>query len=207
MKKHITIIDYGLGNLHSVVKSMQHIGAEVHLATTNEGIVHADRLILPGVGAFADGIAHLRKHAHDEAIQQFLAKGRPLLGICLGAQLLFDESEEFGVHRGLGVIPGRVVPIPAGTVRVPHVGWGRLVPAAQGWGNSILQGVDPRNWMYFVHSFQMQTREPDHTLARCAYGPYQITAVVRSNQVYGCQFHPEKSGHAGIALLQNFLTI
>lgn len=207
MTKRVTIVDYGLGNLHSVIKSVQHFGAEVEVADTAERVSQAERLILPGVGAFGDGIGHLRNRGQDRAILDYAAKERPLLGICLGAQLLLDESEEFGRHHGLGLIPGKVTEIPREHVRVPHAGWGKLVGGPVGGNDPLLREIPEDSWMYFVHSFQLQPAAPSSILRICQYGPHPIPAVVKRGLVYGCQFHPEKSGKTGLILLRNFLDL
>jgi imidazole glycerol-phosphate synthase subunit HisH len=207
MRKTVSIVDYGLGNLHSVIKSAQHLGAEVRIADTSAAIRDADRLILPGVGAFSDGMNHLYEHGQDEGLRNYIVKGRPLLGICLGAQLLFDESEEFGVHRGLAVIPGKVTAIPRGKVRVPHVGWAKVIPSRAEQQDSLMKEAQFGRWMYFVHSYCMQANSQEDVSATCTYGPLTITAIVQKGMIYGCQFHPEKSGRHGLALLNNFLEL
>jgi imidazole glycerol-phosphate synthase subunit HisH len=199
----VTIIDYGLGNLHSVVKALSHIGATVELANNAQAIHDAERLILPGVGAFADGMSGLKKRGFDRAIHEVTAQGTPLLGICLGMQLLFDTSEEFGHHAGLGLIPGRVVRIPQAGVKVPHVGWNKLQPT-QPWNNTIFAHTPPNEWAYFVHSYHAQVQDAAHLLADCPYGSLRLAAAVVYKNVLGFQFHPEKSGLAGLGMLAHF---
>jgi glutamine amidotransferase len=202
----VTIVDYGLGNLHSVANALTHLGASVDYAEDGHTIARAERLILPGVGAFADGMRGLTTRGQVQALRAFAASGRPLVGICLGMQLLFDESDEFGTHAGLGIIPGRVELIPATGVKVPHVGWNRL-HAARAWDGSLLAGSDAGTFAYFVHSFAARPRDPAHLLAYAAYGPHRITAAVAVGTVTGFQFHPEKSGAAGLAMLRRFLAV
>lgn len=202
----VTVVDYGLGNLHSVINALNHLGATVSVAENGEAVLAAERLIVPGVGAFADGMAGLSRRDQVSAIRRFAASGRPLAGICLGAQLLLGESDEFGRHQGLGIIPGRVVMIPTTGVKVPHVGWNRLtVPEGGTWAGSALAGTPGGTWTYFVHSFHMVPDHPEHLLAVTRHGPHAITAAVRMGNVTGFQFHPEKSGRAGLTMLRTFL--
>lgn len=203
---NVTVVDYGLGNLHSVIKALAHVGATVAVAEDAAGIAAAERLVLPGVGAFADGMAGLAARGQVEALRAYAAAGRPLAGICLGAQLLLGESDEFGRHAGLGIIPGRVALIPSAGVKVPHVGWNRLRPGPAGWAGSALAGTAPGTWAYFVHSYHMLPDDPAAVLATAAHGPHVITAAVRRGAITGFQFHPEKSGQAGLAMLAAFLT-
>lgn len=205
MTARVTIVDYGLGNLHSVIKAFRHLGAEVSVAEDAEGVRRAERLVVPGVGAFADGMAGLARRGQDAALRERAAAGCPLLGICLGAQLLLAAGEEFGRHAGLGLIPGTVRRIPDAGVKVPHVGWNRLWPGPAGWEGSLLAATPPGTWAYFVHSFHAEPDDPHAVLAIARYGPHTITAAVRSGRIVGCQFHPEKSGPAGLAMLAAFL--
>ena len=211
MSTRVTIVDYGLGNLHSVANALKHLGAQVDYAEDGKAIADADSLILPGVGAFADGMRNLTARGQVPALRAFAASGRPFVGICLGMQLLFDESDEFGVHEGLGIIPGRVARISANTevttsVKVPHVGWNRLLPTRErGWDGSLLATTAVGTFAYFVHSFVAQPRDPAHVLAVATYGPHRLTAAVAMGSVTGFQFHPEKSGPDGLAMLAAFL--
>jgi glutamine amidotransferase len=204
----VLIVDYGLGNLHSVAKSFEYLGCDVEVSADASALGHAERVVLPGVGAFADGMAGLRRHGQDEALLAYAESGRPLLGICLGAQLLLDESEEFGLHRGLGIIPGRVIQIPAQGVKVPHVGWARLQPPP---GRPALTGIMGQfpagGWTYFIHSYHMVPPDPQHLAAVCQYGPQTIAAAVEKGWVFGLQFHPEKSGEAGLEILRAFTAL
>lgn len=207
MTASVSIVDYGLGNLHSVANAIRKVGAEAKLAPTPEDVLAADRLILPGVGAFGDGMAGLATRGLVDAIRAFVAKGRPLLGICLGMQLLLTEGEEFGVHVGLDIIPGRVVRVPGVDVKVPHVGWNALELPRLGasWRGSVLEDLEPGAMVYFVHSFTaMPTREEDR-LADLHYGGARVSAAVKHENVTGCQFHPEKSAHVGQTILARFV--
>lgn len=201
----VTVVDYGLGNLHSVIKALHHLGATVTVAEDAAGVLAAERLVVPGVGAFADGMAGLGARGQVEALRTAAARGTPISGICLGAQLLLARSEEFGDHAGLGIIPGAVRLIPREGVKIPHVGWNRLAPGPAGWADSALAGTVPGTWGYFVHSYHMVPDDPAHVLATTRHGAHLITAAVRAGRVSGFQFHPEKSGAAGLAMLQRFL--
>jgi glutamine amidotransferase len=208
MKPRVTIVDYGLGNLHSVTKALMQVGADVALAETGADIARAERLVLPGVGAFADGMAGLRARDQVEPLREHARRGRALLGICLGAQLLLSESEEFGRHEGLGIIPGRVLRIPAAQVKVPFVGWGRLeAPGGRTWAGTLLAESPAGTWAYFVHSFHAVPENPADICAVTRYGPHPITAAVARGSVTGLQFHPEKSGHTGLAMLRHFIQL
>lgn len=212
MSRKVTIIDYGIGNLYSVARSFEVSGAEVLLTSDHSHIADADRLVLPGVGAFADGMAGLTQRGQVEPLRRFIETGRPFLGICVGMQLLLDVGEEFGEHAGLGIIPGRVKPVPAtqedGTPhRIPHIGWNilRAPQGGPGWGGGLLSGLGAEPAVYFVHSFTPVPEHEDHRLADCYYNGRRISAVVRSGNVHGCQFHPEKSGPIGLKIVENFL--
>lgn len=209
MSSRVVVIDYGIGNLHSVLKALRHEGAEVTLTSDGATVEHADRLVLPGVGAFADGMRELRTRGLVEAIRAYVARERPFLGICLGMQLLLSESEEFGRHEGLDVIPGKVVKItPRAGVKVPHVGWTPIVPPEGGsWAGSILEGTPEGTMAYFVHSFTAVPTNESDRLADAWYGDYRVSAAVRRGPVVGCQFHPEKSGPAGLAIVRRFLSL
>lgn len=209
----VTLVDYGIGNLYSVQRALECAGAEVELAGTPEGIARAQRLVLPGVGAFADGILGLRERKLVEPIMQHASEGRPLLGICLGMQLLASASEEFGDHKGLCLIPGRVTPVPAsGTegqaLRIPHIGWKELRPAdGAAWRGTLLESTPVNTPVYLVHSYHFVPDDPAHRLACCDYGGRAISAAVHSGSITGCQFHPEKSGPAGLAMLARFIAV
>jgi len=203
----VTLVDYGLGNLHSVVKALRHEGAEVTVTSDPKDVPGAERLVLPGVGAFADGVKGLQERGLFEPLREYLATGRPFLGICVGMQLLMQESEEFGRHRGLGVIPGKVVAIPARPgLKVPQIGWNRIAPRRGGtWDGSVLDGMDPGTMVYFVHSFTADPTDEEDRLADAEYGGHRISAAIQRGNVVGCQFHPEKSGPAGLRILRRFL--
>lgn len=212
MTKDVLVVDYGLGNLFSVQRALEHCGATVTLSSDPEQIATAGRVVLPGVGAFGDGIAELRKRGLDEALRVVWQRGNPLLGICLGMQLLLDESEEFGHSLGLGIIPGKVISIPVRTLddkpqKVPHIGWNALTPAnGDGWQNTLLADLTPGDAVYFVHSFMASPNDEKHRVADCIYGGQAVSAVIARDNVLACQFHPEKSGEIGLKVLRRFLT-
>lgn len=212
MSADVVIVDYGMGNLLSVKRGLETVGAQVIISSQKKDIITAERLILPGVGAFGDGMHELRERALIDPIHEFVAQERPLLGICLGMQMLLERSEEFGEHVGLGCIAGSVRRIPAteNGVRVrkiPHIGWNRLEQSKNGgsWENTFLKSVDQDQAFYFVHSYMAVPDDPNYLLAVCEYEGLDVSAVVCKNHVMGCQFHPEKSGPDGLAILKEFL--
>lgn len=208
----VTVIDYGVGNLLSVRRGLEHCGARVTVSADADAIVSAPRVVLPGVGAFAGGMTELRRRGLDMVVREVADRGTPLLGICLGMQMLLDESEEFGITPGLGLIPGRVVPVPAQTVdgrplKIPHIGWNTLIPVRgdECWKRTLLRDVPRGEAVYFVHSFMARPADPAHGIADCLYGGVPISAAIGRDNVFGCQFHPEKSGKAGLTMLRTFL--
>jgi imidazole glycerol-phosphate synthase subunit HisH len=210
LSARLTIADYGVGNLFSVRGAFEHCGGDCVLTSDARAVARADRLLIPGVGAFGDAMADLREKGLDDAVRRFAATGRPLLGICLGMQLLLERSHEFGVHDGLGLVAGEVVAIPASTAsgaqqRLPHVGWAPLGSGARAWAGSILEDVSPGSWFYFVHSYMAEPAEAGDRLAECDYGGRRVCAVYERGNVMGCQFHPEKSGAPGLAVIRRFL--
>ena len=206
MKPKVTIVDYGAGNLHSAANAFLHIGAEAELVERPEDVERAQCLVLPGVGAYGEGMAGLHRRGLIEPLRAYAASGRPLLGICLGAQLLMEESEEFGRHEGLGIIPGRVRYLPVQGVKIPHIGWARIAPSPGVlWDDTLLAETPVWTWVYFVHSFHCVPAEERHMLALAQYGSHPVTAAIRRDAVVGVQFHPEKSGVPGLAMLRRFL--
>jgi glutamine amidotransferase len=213
--KEVTIIDYGVGNLLSVRRGLEYNNASVLVTGDPEQILKSDRLVLPGVGAFANGMNELIKRDFVSLLSEIAAKGTPILGICLGMQFLLDKSEEFGTTDGLGLIPGTVKAIPSMAhdnqkLKIPHIGWSNIIKPEQKsleWSGSILEGVNESDALYFVHSFMAQPDNPNHLLAGCLYGGNFIPAVIQSENITGCQFHPEKSGKVGLEILKNFLSL
>lgn len=208
----ITLVDYGIGNILSVQRAFEYCGAQVMTTDDPQTIKNADFLVLPGVGAFADGMRGLSERGLTEAILEFVSKERPFLGICLGMQMMMGESEEFGVHEGLGLIPGRVVRIPDQDVhgirqKIPHIGWNSLVLPGEkeNWKGTILEGIEIGETVYFVHSFTAVPINSTNRLADAYYNGQLISAAIQSGYLYGCQFHPEKSGVTGLKIINNFL--
>ncbi len=204
----IAIVDYGLGNLHNVQRALAAVGAGSEVTADPAAIEAAAALVLPGVGAFGEGMRNLEAGGLAAAIKRAAGRGTPLLGICLGMQLLMDESEEFGRHAGLGLLPGRVVRFdePDGVrFKIPQIGWNRIVPpAGVAWSAGLLDGVDPGSFVYFVHSYYVAPADPAQSLAETDYGRNRFCSVIGHGNVMGCQFHPEKSADAGIRILDNF---
>jgi glutamine amidotransferase len=207
----VTVIDYGVGNLFSVRSALEHCGAAVTITSDHSTILASPRVVLPGVGAFGDAMRELQTRGLISVVQQLAEHGTALLAICLGMELLLDESEEFGVTTGLGIIPGRVVPVPAKTVsgaaqKIPHIGWSALYPSdgSQGWQGTRLENNAAGEAVYFVHSFMAVPTDPGHRVADCVYGGHRIAAVIGRGNVVGCQFHPEKSGEVGLKILRSF---
>jgi glutamine amidotransferase len=208
----VAVIDYGVGNLLSVRRALEHCGANVSVTSDHEVLLSAPRVILPGVGAFANAMAELHARGLDQVSKEIAARGIPLLGICLGMQMLLDESEEFGITAGLGLVAGRVVPVPTATAdgephKIPHIGWNSLVPPAerQNWTGSLVDKIRGDEAVYFVHTFMAPPADPRYRIADCLYGGIRIPAVIERDNVYGCQFHPEKSGEVGLKILRAFL--
>ncbi len=196
------IIDYGVGNLFSLRSSLRSIGETAVISSDPAVIKAADRVILPGVGAFGDAAAKLRESGLDRTVLEQAAAGKPLMGICLGMQLLFEKDYEFGTHDGLGLLKGEVVPmqgaIPA-ELKIPHMGWNALIRKRE---HPLLRSVREGDCVYFVHSFYAAGCD-DSLIATAEYG-IELTAAVAKDNVMGCQFHPEKSGKVGLGILRSF---
>lgn len=196
----IIIIDYGLGNLRSIEKALQYLGADVEISNEPSAIDRADALILPGVGAFRDAMMHFA--TLQRVVKDAVNDGKPLLGICLGMQMLASESEEGGLHRGIDIIPGRVIRFPASELKVPHMGWNSINAKKN---IPLLKNIRNGSYVYFVHSYYVNTDEK-YEAAMCDYG-IEFPAVItnEAGNVIGTQFHPEKSGAIGLRMLRNFV--
>jgi len=195
----IAIIDYGMGNLRSVQKAFEFLGFPAEIVEEPAQADDASHLVLPGDAAFGDAMRNLRQGGWEDLILRDIERGKPFLGICVGLQLMFAESEEMGNHRGLGLLPGKVVRFPT-TERVPQIGWNQISierPAA------ILEGVPDASFYYFVHSYYVDTERPEHQIASTEYG-LDYTSIAGYDQVFGVQFHPEKSQKHGLRILKNF---
>lgn len=201
----IAIVDYGVGNLFSLSSSLEAIGKETIITGDADIIRNADQIILPGVGAFGDAAAKLTDSGLDKIIIEEVKKGKPLMGICLGMQLLFDEGYEYGCHKGLGLIPGKVISM-KGVVpedyKIPHIGWNSLLFPAGREKSPIFKYINDGDCVYFVHSF-FASECSESTIASAEYGAL-LTAAVSKDNIYGCQFHPEKSGAVGLSILKAF---
>lgn len=208
----VSIVDYNLGNLRSVINAFRQIGAYPQLVDTPKQILESEFLVLPGVGAFGEGMKHLKSKNLDKAIIEYAHQGRPLLGICLGMQLLMTTSYEFGECDGLNLIEGEVLPFARNDrllqegYKVPHVGWNDLYHA-QDWDETILKTIRDGMGAYFVHSFYVRPRYRENILASTKYFGQEFCSVVKKGNIYGCQFHPEKSGQSGLAILREFINI
>jgi len=198
----IGIIDYGMGNLRSVQKALELLGGETVITSDCDVLIACDGIILPGVGAFPDAIENLKSKKIDKAIEEIVKRNKPLLGICLGMQLFFDESDEIRICKGLGLIKGKITRI-EGNVKIPHMGWNNLDIKSQ---CKILEGVKDGSYAYFVHSYLAVDMDENNINAVTSYGS-EIPAVVSKGNVFGTQFHPEKSGELGMKLLENFIKL
>jgi len=205
----IAIVDYGMGNLRSVQKGFERVGASAEIVSSPDQLQRASKVVLPGVGAFRDAMTHLGEQGLIEPLVQAGESGRPFLGICLGLQLLFDVSYEDGEYQGLGLLPGRVVRFdfsedPAATgLKVPHMGWNQLTWTAP---CPLLEGLECGQHFYFVHSYYVDPIGPEVTCGHCNYG-HDFTAMIWRDNLFATQFHPEKSRQAGLAMLRNFAAL
>lgn len=212
MGEDVVIIDYGMGNLFSVAAACEAVGATPRVSNQPDEIDAAAALVLPGVGAFGDAMATLTERRLDLAIRRAVAGGTPLLAICLGMQLLLDESSEHGPHPGLGLVSGRVVSLRRGETesrrpKVPQVGWFPLEPSPTGsWGETPLRPLDPGTPMYFVHSFHCVLDDPAQAVAVAAFGGTTYCAAFCAGPIFACQFHPERSGRRGLEVYREFLS-
>lgn len=202
MNNRVVLIDAGTGNLHSVQRALEWCGTSVLRTISADEVAQAQRVVLPGVGAFGDFMQGLRKNGLDEGIHRALEKGALLLGICVGMQALFHFSEEMGVHPGLGLLPGKVIRFPYQMdLKVPHTGWNNLNIKMN---SPLLRNLTPPIYVYFNHSYYCQPEEQQNILATCTHG-IEFAAAVQRDRIFGVQFHPEKSQKTGLQILRNFL--
>lgn len=200
----VAIIDYDAGNIKSVEKALQKLGQEVVITRDAETILNADRVILPGVGAFGDAMANLKKYGMDKVIYQVVEKGIPFLGICLGLQLLFEQSDESKGVEGLGILKGEILRIPDGAdLKIPHMGWNSLELHNNG---RLFRNIDENAYVYFVHSYYLKAEDEQIVKATTEYSTH-IHASVEKDNVFACQFHPEKSSDVGLKILKNFIEL
>ena len=212
LSKKITIIDYGCGNILNLARAIKFVGYEVDVTHDKNKIINSSYVILPGVGAFGNAMKQIEKYNLHNTILEYAKSNKPLLGICLGMQILLTVSYEFGVHKGLGLIEGKVIKISNEKnkeIKIPHMGWNEIYPNnnKKEWKNKILKNSSIGKSFYFVHSFVCITKDHDSTIAVCNYSDISIPAVVATGNVFGCQFHPEKSANNGLDVLKNFFEI
>ena len=210
LSKKITIIDYGCANILNLARAIKFIGYEVDITHDKNKIINSSYVILPGVGAFGNAMKQIEKYNLHNTILEYAKSNKPLLGICLGMQILLTVSYEFGTHKGLGLIEGKVIKISNEKnkeIKIPHMGWNEIYPNnnKKEWKNKILKNSSIGKSFYFVHSFVCITKNYDSTVAVCNYSDISIPAVVATGNIFGCQFHPEKSQVSGLKLLNNFL--
>ena len=212
-RKKITVIDYGMGNLFNVVRTFEALDCNVSVSNNYNEILQADKLLLPGVGAFEDGMTDLKKSNLDNSIKEFSFNERPLMGICLGMQLLMSNSHENGNHDGLNLVEGEVLRFKSPdeksfNYKIPQIGWNKLLePQPNTWIDSILEGVSFNPYMYFLHSYYVSPKDQKVILSETSYGQNTFCSVLQKNQIMGCQFHPERSGEVGLKILKNFLEL
>lgn len=200
----IAVIDYDAGNIKSVEKALQFLGAEVVVTRDPEVLLNADKVILPGVGAFGDAMSRLNEYGLVSIINQIVEKGTPFLGICLGLQLLFDSSEEAPGVKGLGILPGKIVRFSDEYgLKIPQIGWNALDFPRE---CSLFEGIDNGSFVYFVHSYYLKAEDENDVVATTEYGNHVHAAVARGN-IFACQFHPEKSSSVGLKILSNFINL
>lgn len=208
--KKVAIIDYQLSNLFSVMHACTYVGLDATITFDKKVVASADAAILPGVGAFGDAMKNLDNTGLTETIQEFIAQGKPFMGVCLGLQLLFEESEEFGRHKGLGVLKGDVKKFPTvqdgKAIKVPQIGWNKIYSSDTGiaWSHSPLRHIKENSFMYFVHSYHVVPEDESVVLTKTNYDGVEYASGVLYNNVFAVQFHPEKSGEDGIAIYKNW---
>lgn len=205
----VAIIDYGMGNIFSVKQACEQVGLDAVITCNKDEILNASGAILPGVGAFGDAMENLRKNGLIPVITDFIARGKPFMGICLGMQLLLSESDEFGLHKGLGIIAGRVTRFKnlgwnRMSVKIPQVGWNRIFPLSTKWADSLLSGISEGEYMYFNHSFYCMPENVQFSLAVTDYEGTEYCSSLEKDNVFATQFHPEKSAEYGIKIYENW---
>jgi imidazole glycerol-phosphate synthase subunit HisH len=212
MSANITVVDYGSGNLFNLRRAFAAIGANTKISSSPEDLQKADKILLPGVGAFKTGMSHLQKSGMVSALNEFKASGKQILGICLGMQLLVTQSEENGLHQGLDFIPGNVTRFTPCTTtenrfKIPQICWNAIEPidSKNAWDNTILGELKESAYMYFLHSYYVQVTQEEHCLAVTRYGNEIFHSAIQKDNVIGCQFHPERSGKQGLSILKSFV--
>ncbi len=200
----IIVVDYGMGNLRSVSKALEFLGGKVKISSSPEEILKADKAVLPGVGAFGDGMQELTSRGLVEPLRAFIQSKKPFLGICLGLQLLFPSSEESSGSAGLGIFPGEVVKFQSRTVKIPHMGWNQVRQIKQ---HAFLKGIPDESFFYFVHSFYARPQNLELAIGLTSYGEEAFASILGTETALATQFHPEKSQQAGLDLLRNFVQL
>lgn len=207
----IAIIDYDIGNVKSITNALENVGAKVLITRNESDILKSDGVILPGVGAFSYGMKKLKEYCLDSLIIRYAKEDKPLLGVCLGMQMLFAESEEFGVSQGLGLIDGKIKKLKTLNPefeKLPHVSWNEIKKTKNSvWSNTILDGLNDSSNMYFVHTYSAHPDDEAYVLSQTEYSNYKFCSSVRKGNIYGCQFHPEKSAVEGLLIMKNFVKI
>jgi len=204
----IAIVDYGLSNLYSISKALERFTGNIFITDELSVMNSADAIVLPGVGAFAEGMKGLEMRGLVQGIRDFANSGKPILGICLGAQLLLSKGYEFGIFDGLDIIKGEVIKFPEiKDAKIPHIGWNKIYSTNNNWGGTILDRVKQNANMYFVHSYILKPQKEENIFALSEYGGYEFCSIIRKGNIYGCQFHPEKSGEQGLNIIKNFIQI
>jgi glutamine amidotransferase len=198
----IAVVDVCSGNLRSVEKAIAHVGGDVQVTFDPDRILRADKVVVPGQGAFGAFVKGLAERGLEAPLREVLKRGTPMLGICLGLQCLFDDSEEQGPVRGLGLVGGHVVKFRGDGLKVPHIGWNQVVRVSD---DPLLKGIPPEAYFYFVHSYYPAPSSRAVTVLETEYGPHRFCAAIRQDNLFACQFHPEKSQAVGLRLLENFV--
>lgn len=209
-KIKIAIVDYGVGNLYSLIGAFKFFGVEAEVTEDVKILENADGIVIPGVGSFEAGMRGLELRGLTETVKNIAKSNKPILGICLGAQLLLTEGYEFGIFKGLDIIKGKVVKFPKleNNEKVPQIGWNTIFPNEDdSWDKTILKSFSTDNQVYFVHSYVMEPELKENALAFSNYGGHVFCSVVKKGNIYGCQFHPEKSGQVGLKIIENFINL
>lgn len=210
-KPKITIIDYGVGNLHSIKRAFRFAGTDAEISEDAGTILNSDAVVLPGVGSFEAGMRGLKVRGLTDTVKDFAESGKPMLGICLGAQIMLSEGHEFGVFEGLNLMSGKVIRFPdfPKGEKIPQIGWNKVyTPKEVLWEGSVLQGLDREGPdVYFVHSYILSPQKKENVFGLTTYGGFEFCSVIKKGNIYGCQFHPEKSGKLGLEIIKNFVKL
>lgn len=206
----IVIVDCGVGNLCSLIRAFKFFGVEAIVTEDAKMLEDADGIVIPGVGSFESGMKGLGLRGLTETVKNIAVSNKPMLGICLGAQLMFSEGCEFGIFSGLDIIKGKVIHFPnlIDNEKVPHIGWNTISPFKENsWSDTILESFNRNDKVYFVHSYVLKPESEENILALSTYGGHTFCSVIKKGNIYGCQFHPEKSGQAGLKIIENFINL